>query len=134
MWVQCVTKNEIKVKEYVVDSYIRVLRRRVLKQSVCFTVYIAGFIFLFLTFGLLSYYPNWYFILVITLFYIQRYLRFAILNNKILFLTYLFIYLPALGFSCGRHMGSSSLTRDRIWPPALGAWNPSHWTTREVPE
>ena len=44
MKVQCVTKNEIKVKEYVVDSYIRVLRR-ILKQSVCFTVYIAGFIF-----------------------------------------------------------------------------------------
>ena len=30
-------------------------------------------------------------------------------------------------------MGSSSLTRNGTWPPALGAWNLSHWTTREVP-
>ena len=77
MGVQCVTKNEIKVKEYVVDSYIRVLRRRILKQSVCFTVYIAGFIFLFLTFGLLSYCPNWYFILVIILFLFSKIFAFC---------------------------------------------------------
>ena len=30
-------------------------------------------------------------------------------------------------------MGSSSLTRDQILAPALGAWSLSHWTTREVP-
>ena len=29
-------------------------------------------------------------------------------------------------------MGSSSLTRDRLWPPALGVWNLNHWTPREV--
>ena len=31
------------------------------------------------------------------------------------------------------HVGSSSLTRDRTWAPALGAWSLSHWTTRQVP-
>ena len=30
-------------------------------------------------------------------------------------------------------MGSSSPTRDGTRPPALGAWDLSHWTTREVP-
>ena len=30
-------------------------------------------------------------------------------------------------------MGSSSLTRDRTWAPALGVWSLSHWATREVP-
>jgi len=30
-------------------------------------------------------------------------------------------------------MGSSSLTRNGTRPPALGARNLSHWTTREVP-
>ena len=29
-------------------------------------------------------------------------------------------------------MGSSSLTRDRTWAPALGAQSLSHWTTEEV--
>ena len=28
--------------------------------------------------------------------------------------------------------GPSALTRDPTWPPALGAWSLSHWTTREV--
>ena len=32
-----------------------------------------------------------------------------------------------------QHVGSSSLTRDWTLTPALGAWSPSHWTTREVP-
>ena len=37
--------------------------------------------------------------------------------------------------SCGMHVGSSSPARDRTRaPPALGAWSPTHWTTREVPE
>ena len=55
-----------------------------------------------------------------------------------------FIYLAAPGCSCStrdlqwhlnsasQHMGSSSLTRDQTEPPALEAWSPSHWTTREV--
>jgi len=30
------------------------------------------------------------------------------------------------------HAGSSALTRDPTWPPALGAWSLSHWTAREV--
>ena len=30
------------------------------------------------------------------------------------------------------HVGSSSLTRDRTWDPALGAQGLSHWTTRKV--
>ena len=36
--------------------------------------------------------------------------------------------------SCGMRAGSSSLTRDQTWPPALGVWNLTHWTTREVLE
>ena len=34
--------------------------------------------------------------------------------------------------SCGMHVGSSSLTRDRTWPPAGGAWSLMHCITREV--
>ena len=56
-------------------------------------------------------------------------------------LIYLLI-LAALGLSpvacellrCGGHVGSCSPAR--VWtsaPPALGAWSPTHWTTREVP-
>ena len=37
-------------------------------------------------------------------------------------------------FSCGMHVGSSSLTRDQPGSPALGVWSPIHWTTREVPK
>ena len=52
------------------------------------------------------------------------------------------MYWAAPILSCGiwifffklKHMGSSSLTRDRTpRPPALGAWGLSHWTAREVP-
>ena len=32
-----------------------------------------------------------------------------------------------------QHVGSSSLTKDQIWAPALGAQSLSHWTTTEVP-
>ena len=53
---------------------------------------------------------------------------------------YLFIYLvaPALScgmrtLSCGMHVGSSSLTRDRTQAPALGARNLNHCSSREVP-
>ena len=35
--------------------------------------------------------------------------------------------------SCSIHVGSSSLTRDRTRPPALGGWNLNHCATREVP-
>ena len=48
------------------------------------------------------------------------------------FLIFMFIYLAALGLSCGMW--------DLVpWPgielgrPALGAWSLSHWTTREAP-
>ena len=34
--------------------------------------------------------------------------------------------------SCNMHAGSSSQTRDRTGPPALGARSLTHWTTREV--
>ena len=76
--------------------------------------------------------------------------------------SYFLIYLAVLGLGCGtrdlrsllQHVGSlvvvgkllvaaceplvvacgtSSLTRDQTWTPALGAWCPSHWTTRLVP-
>ena len=50
------------------------------------------------------------------------------------------IFVAACGMfiaTCGifslRHVGSSSLTRDGAWPPALGAQSLNHWTTREVP-
>ena len=61
------------------------------------------------------------------------------------------IYLAASGFveACGTfiatcgifsctpsyvwHVGSSSLARDGARAPALGLWNPGHWTTEEVP-
>ena len=33
-----------------------------------------------------------------------------------------------------RHVGSSFLTRDQTWAPALGSQSLSHWTTKEVPE
>ena len=32
------------------------------------------------------------------------------------------------------HVGSSSLTKDRTWTPALGAWSLSHWTIQVVLE
>ena len=32
-----------------------------------------------------------------------------------------------------QHAGSGSLTRDHTWPPVLGVWSLSRWTTREVP-
>ena len=32
------------------------------------------------------------------------------------------------------HVGSSSLTRDQTWAPALGAKSFSHWTTRGSPK
>ena len=50
-----------------------------------------------------------------------------------------FIYLAALGLSCSMwdiwlsYVGPSSLTRNQSRPLALGAWNLSHWTNREVP-
>ena len=58
-----------------------------------------------------------------------------------LFFFLIFIYFAAPGlifctrslWSSLRHAGSSSLMRDRTWPPALGAWSLSHWTTREIP-
>ena len=31
------------------------------------------------------------------------------------------------------HVGSCPRTRDQTEVPAVGAWSPSHWTTREVP-
>ena len=43
---------------------------------------------------------------------------------------YLFIWLHC---SWLQHVGSSSLTRGRIWSPALGVRNVRHWTTKEVP-
>ena len=54
---------------------------------------------------------------------------------------YLFIYLAVLGLSRGTwgvrsslwHVGSSSLTRDQTWAPALGVQSISHWIPREVP-
>ena len=33
-----------------------------------------------------------------------------------------------------QHVGSSSLTRGRTPPPALGAQRLSHWATREIPK
>ena len=33
-----------------------------------------------------------------------------------------------------QHVGSSSLTRDRTWAPALGAQSLNHWASREVPD
>ena len=44
---------------------------------------------------------------------------------------FLFIYLAAVGLSCGT--GDSYLTRDQPWSPVLGAQSPSYWTTREAP-
>ena len=46
------------------------------------------------------------------------------------------MYLAVPGLSCGmwdlqpslRYVGSSSLTRDRTQPPALGVHSLSHWT------
>ena len=65
---------------------------------------------------------------------------------------YLFIYLAALGLSCGMralgcsmfscsiralscgmHVGSSSLPGIEPGPPVLGAWHLNHWATREIP-
>ena len=49
------------------------------------------------------------------------------------------IYLAALGLSYSRrdlqlqHVGSSSPTRGQTWAPALGAWSPSHRTTKKFP-
>ena len=43
------------------------------------------------------------------------------------------------GLSCGtqdlllQHAGSSSLTREQTWVPALGGWRLSYWTSIEVP-
>ena len=64
-----------------------------------------------------------------------NYLRYSYFKSKgkLLFKKCLFIYFSAPGLSCS------------IWdlvprpgiesrPPALGAWNLSHWTTREVPK
>ena len=31
-------------------------------------------------------------------------------------------------------VGSSSLTRDGTWAPALGEWSLNRWATREVPK
>ena len=42
-------------------------------------------------------------------------------------------FLSFFFFSQLQHVGSSSLTRDWTQAPALGVWNLSHWTTREVP-
>ena len=54
---------------------------------------------------------------------------------------YSFIYLAVFDLSHSTQdlqsslgpVGSSSLTRNRTQPPALGAQSPSHWTTRQVP-
>ena len=46
---------------------------------------------------------------------------------------YLHIYLFGCCTSQLWYVGSSSLTKDRAWVPALGTWSLSHWTTREVP-
>ena len=51
-----------------------------------------------------------------------------------------FFYLTVPGLCCGMqdlqlwHVGSSSLTRDQTWAPALGAKSFSHWTTRGSPK
>ena len=52
---------------------------------------------------------------------------------------YLFIYLAVLGLGCGMLSHSCSMCDLVPQPgielktPAMGAWNLSHWTTREVP-
>ena len=60
------------------------------------------------------------------------------LSSLLYFLKKLFfIYLAMPGLSCGtwnlqslfQHARSCSLTRDRTWAPALGAWGLSQWTT-----
>ena len=43
----------------------------------------------------------------------------------------LFAYLAVPGLSCGSYV--VSWPGIRPWPPALGTWSLSHWTTREVP-
>ena len=45
---------------------------------------------------------------------------------------YLFIHLTASSLSCGM-WDLVPWPGIEPWPPALGAWNLSHWTTREVP-
>ena len=45
---------------------------------------------------------------------------------------YLFIHLTASSLSCGM-WDLLPCPGIEPWPPALGAWNLSHWTTREVP-
>ena len=60
-----------------------------------------------------------------------------------MFILYLFIYLAVLCLPCGTwdlHCGMQTL-RGSVWDlvpqpgiePTLGAWNLSHWTTKEVP-
>ena len=44
---------------------------------------------------------------------------------------YIYLYVCHL-FNCLWHVGSSSLTKERPRPPALGTWSLGHWTTREV--
>ena len=50
----------------------------------------------------------------------------------LVFLKYLFIYLFGYTGSKLWHVGSSCLTKDRTWTPALGAWSLSHWTILEA--
>ena len=56
--------------------------------------------------------------------------------EKALSCTVLFVnmYLFVWAGSSLQLVGSSSLTRDQTWAPALGAQSVSPWTTREVPQ
>ena len=53
----------------------------------------------------------------------------SIVEEAISFFFLFSIYL----FVCSRHIGPSSLTRDWIWSPALGAWSLRPWATWEIP-
>ena len=52
---------------------------------------------------------------------------------KLIYNIYFYLFACA-GFFLIAACRSSSLTRDRSVPPALGAQSLNHWTTREVPE
>ena len=65
------------------------------------------------------------------MFYFNFYLLFIWLH-QVLVAAHGKLYLQ-LANSYLQHVESTSLTREQTWAPALGAWNLSHWTTREVP-
>ena len=64
------------------------------------------------------------------MFYFNFYLLFIWLH-QVLVAAHGKLYLQ-LANSYLQHVESSSLTREQTWAPALGAWNLSHRTTREV--